>query len=345
MKKMPLSILLCIVIVIGMTGCSEKKQETDKKIPEEYDKELLQCLESELGGYLVTEKDDLIEIPLSEIKNSNEEKIAYYKGVYASNHPNNKYVIVFPKNGTYDYEVMKDFDKYFYEKFSVYQKSDIASISIYIHSQENDVDFKTIANKCVSRSNSKDDKTIPVKTLDKLKSTTKVVVKNGQKELGVINDKDRLVEIFNVVSSSKQYGDLFLCDGNAFDLEMYDSDNNLIDTIYVWNDGKRLIPSSIHSGCSYYSISNDIDLRKIIEEETSYVFYDILDFRDSDKQKQQLLYKDDKYDYYLNSNNTNEILIKFMLNNKIMTLKYALENKYISAEKVADEYPDILIKR
>ena len=33
-----------------------------------------------------------------------------------------------------------------------------------------------------------------------------------------------------------------------------------------------------------------------------------------------------------------------MLNNQTMTLKYALENKYISAEKVASWYPEILIK-
>ena len=34
-----------------------------------------------------------------------------------------------------------------------------------------------------------------------------------------------------------------------------------------------------------------------------------------------------------------------MLNNQIMTLKYALDNNYISAEKVASEYSGILIKK
>ena len=37
-------------------------------------------------------------------------------------------------------------------------------------------------------------------------------------------------------------------------------------------------------------------------------------------------------------------MIKFMINNKVMTLKAALENNLISAEKVANEYPDVLIK-
>ena len=345
MKKILLTILLCGIMVISITGCGKKNQEIDKKESEDMDKELLQCLESELDGYLATEKDDLIEIPLSEIKNTNKEKIAYFKGVYASNHPDNKYIIVFPKNGTYDFYIMKDFDKYFYENFSVYQKSYIASISIYIHNQENDVDFKDIVNKCVTRNNVKDGKIISSKTLDKLSSTNKIIVKSNQKELGIINDENKLTKILNVVSSSKQYGDNFLCDGHVFDFEMYDNNNKLIDTIYIWGDGERLIPKSVSGGCSYYSISNDTDLRKIIEEETDYVFYNILDFRDNNKQTQQLIYEDNKYNYYLNSENNNEILIKFMLSNQIMTLKNALENKYISAEKVASEYPDILIRK
>ena len=42
------------------------------------------------------------------------------------------------------------------------------------------------------------------------------------------------------------------------------------------------------NGC-YYSVSNDTDLRKIIEEETDYIFYSILDYRDNDNQKEQLI--------------------------------------------------------
>ncbi len=344
MKKILLSILICGFMVLGVVGCGKKEQETDKKTTEDYDKELMQCLESQLGGYLVTETDELIEIPLSEIKSSDKEKIAYYKGVYASNHPNNIYVMVFPKNGTYESSVMKDFDKYFYNKFSVYQTYESPlTPTIYIHNQDNDVDFKEIVNQCIVKNDDKDAKSIPNETLDKINNTTKIVIKSSQKELGTINSKDKLTEILNAISSSKQYGDACLSDGYAFDFEMYDKDNKLIDTIYVWGDGKRLIPKSMN-GC-YYSVSNDTDLRKIIEEETDYIFYSILDYRDNDNQKEQLIYKDDKNSYYLKSDDTNEIAIKFMLNNQIMTLKYALENKYISAEKVASEYPDILIKK
>ena len=344
MKKKLLSILICGVMVLGVVGCGKKNQETDNKATEDYDKELVQCLESQLGGYLVTETDELIEIPLSEIKSSDKEKIAYYKGEYASNHQNNIYVMVFPKNGTYESSVMKDFDKYFYSKFSVYQTYESPlTPTIYIHNQDNDVDFKDIVNQCIVKDNTNDGKSIPNETLNKINNTTKIVIKSNQKELGTINNKEKLDKILNAISSSKQYGEVCLSDGHAFDFEMYDNDNKLIDTIYVWGDGRRLIPKSMN-GC-YYSISNNIDLRKIIEEETDYIFYGILDYRDNDNQKEQLIYKDDKNSYYLKSNDTNEIAIKFMLNNQIMTLKYALENKYISAEKVASEYPDILIKK
>lgn len=344
MKKSIFTILMCGVMVLGVVGCGKKEQESDKKTTEDYDKELVQCLESQLGGYLVTETDDLIEIPLSEIKSNDKEKIAYYKGVYASNHPNNIYVMVFPKNGTYESSVMKDFDKYFYHKFSVYQTYESPlTPTIYIHNQDNDVDFKDIVNQCIVKNDYKDAKSIPNETLNKISNTTKIVIKSSQKELGTISDKNKLTEILNAIKSSKQYGEPCEADNYAFEFEMYDNDNKLIDTIYVWHDGNRLIPKSIN-GC-YYSISNGIDLKKIIEEETEYIFYGILDYRDNNNQKEQLIYKDDKNSYYLKSDDTNEIAIKFMLNNQIMTLKYALENKYISAEKVAKEYPDILIKK
>lgn len=344
MKKSIFTILMCGVMVLGVVGCGKKEQESDKKTTEDYDKELVQCLESQLGGYLVTETDDLIEIPLSEIKSNDKEKIAYYKGVYASNHPNNIYVMVFPKNGTYEFSVMKDFDKYFYHKFSVYQTYESPlTPTIYIHNQDNDVDFKDIVNQCIVKNDYKDAKSIPNETLNKISNTTKIVIKSSQKELGTISDKNKLTEILNAIKSSKQYGEPCEADNYAFEFEMYDNDNKLIDTIYVWHDGNRLIPKSIN-GC-YYSISNGIDLKKIIEEETEYIFYGILDYRDNDNQKEQLIYKDDKNSYYLKSDDTNEIAIKFVLNNQIMTLKYALENKYISAEKVAKEYPDILIKK
>lgn len=245
MKKILISILICGFMFLGVVGCTKKDQEINKKETEDYDKKLVQCLESQLGGYLVTERDELAEIPLNEIKSSDEEKIAYYKGGYASNHPNNIFVMVFPKNGIYESSVMKDFDKYFYNKFSIYQTYESPlTPTIYIHNQNNDVDFKEIVNKCIVENDDKDGKSISKETLNNINNTTKIVIKSSQKELGIINSKDKITEILNAISSSKQYGEGCLSDGHAFEFEMYEN-NKLIDTIYVWKDGMRLIPKSM----------------------------------------------------------------------------------------------------
>ena len=345
MKRKFFILLILGILILGITGCSQKSEESNPEVSDGVDEKLLQCIESELGGYLVTEQDDLIEIPLQEIKNQDEEKIEYYKGVYASMHPDNQYIIVFPKHGTYESEVMKDFDKYFYERFSVYQKGDISSISIYIHNYNIDVDFDAISNQCVEKNNELEGKELPDKVLNSLKHTEKVVLKKGQKELGTIDEKDKILEMIQALSSSKQYGNTFLCDGTAFDLELYDGNGQIIDTISVWDDGKRLIPSSIHEGCSYSIVSNGFDFRKFIEKETNYVFYHILDFRDDDQQEEQFLYHEGDSDYFLKSEDTSEVLIEFLLNHQTMPLYYALENGYISALKIAEEYPDILIRK
>ena len=51
MKKILLMILLCGVMTLGVVGCGKKKQKIDQNIPddteqkvtEEYDKQLVQC--------------------------------------------------------------------------------------------------------------------------------------------------------------------------------------------------------------------------------------------------------------------------------------------------------------
>lgn len=345
MKNKLLGILFSGILAIGLTGCNEQDLPENDVVENNtgLSEEIFSCLENELGGYLVTEQDDLVEFPITEIENLNTEKIEYFKGVYASNHKENMYMIVYPKNGTYEAEVMNKFNKYFSNKFSMYQTyNSPATPTIYIHSSKNNMDFKNITKKCTDGNKSNDGKTFPSRILNKLDKTSKIVIESGKKELGEITDKTKVTEIINALSSGKQYGNACLSDGHAFEFRLYNNKNKLIETFYVWGDGNRLLPASM-DGC-YYSISNGTDLRKIIEDETDNIFYSILDFRNNFNQEQQLIYSDTKYDYYLNSDNIDEIAIKFSLTNQVMTLKYAIENNYISAERVASEYPDILIK-
>ena len=344
MKRILLSILICVVMILIVVGCGKQEKDTGLTNPYAYDETLIQCLESQLGGYLVTETDDLIEIPYHKIKTGDEDKFVYYKGVYASNHPDNRYVMVFPKNGLYEFSVMKDFDQYFYNQFSIYQTYESPlTPTIYIHSKDNDVDFQDIVSKCMVKNNTDDGKFIPNDILNEINDTKKIVVHLNQKELGTIENQNQLTKILSAIKSSKQYGNVCLADGYPFQFDMYDNDNKLIETIYAWGDGHRLFPKSA-KGC-YFSISNGTDLRKIIEEETGYIFYHVLNYGNSDNQTEQFIYEEDNNRYYIMCESTNEILIEFLLNNQIMTLKYALENNYISAEKVANERPDILIKK
>lgn len=348
MKKTIFVILLCVVVVaiLGFVGYVADNPKKDEVPTEEINQELYQCLEHELEKYIALENEELIEIPLREIKDKDVEKIAYYKAVFASNHPENVYVMVYPLDGIYDADVMKDFDKYFYEKFVIYQESTSSSgPTIYIHTESNGIDFKELWNSCSTNNDIKERKKIPSKIVKKLDDTTKIVVNAGENELGIINDPNKVIEIVNAFSSGKQYGSAFLCDGHSFDFEMYDKDDKLIDTIYVWGDGNRFIPSSISGGCSYYFVSNDTDFRKIIEEETDYVFYNLRDYSNNCDMFEELIYSDGEYSYYLPCKKSNEVLVSFALTKRIMTLKYALNNNYLSALKVASEYPDTLIRK
>ena len=304
--------------------------------------EIVSCLENELGGYLVTEQDNLIEIPLSEINNVNMEKIEIFKGYYASNHKDNMYFIVYPKHGTYESEVMNVFDEYFSKLFTTYQTFSSPSIpTIFIHTENNDIDMNYLTNKCVTNNNDLKSNSIPLDIVKKLDKTNKIVINNGEKTLGTIKDYNKIKEILSAISSAKKYGEVCLSDGHGFDFQMY-NDDKLIDIIEVWADGKRILPKSIN-GC-YYSISNDLDLRKIIEEGTDYIFYTILDYSETCAEALELIYENNSHKYYLTCIKSDKLMIKFMINNKVMTLKEALENNLISAEKVANEYPDVLIK-
>ena len=304
--------------------------------------EIVSCLENLLGGYLVTENDNLIDIPLSDINNINTEKIEIFKGKYASNHKDNMYFIVFPKNGTYESEVMNVFDEYFNKRFTIYQTFSSPLIpSIYIHTENNDIDIKTLTNACITNNNEIDSNSIPSNIIKKLDKTNKIVITSGNKDIGIINDSNKIKEILSTISGANKYGDVCLSDSHGFEFKMYNN-NKLIDTIEVWSDGKRILPKSM-KGC-YYTISNNIDLRNIIEKESDYIFYSILDYSDTCAEELELIYENNEYKYYLSCIKSDKVMIKFMINNKVMNLKYALENNIISADKVANEYPDILIK-
>ncbi len=319
--------------------CPLKELESEK----EYDEEYFKCLESALGGYLVTEKDDLIEIPLSEIKKNGTDQILYYKGAYASLHAANRYMLVYPKDGIYENNITKEIDAYFYNQYGTYQTYMIPSGPIlYVHNSNLDVSFSNILKMCTKKNPSLKETEIPSSIPEKLKETKKIIIQTDGTEIGAITDTSKIQEIQEAIASGKRYGDVCLADNYRFTFLLYDSENHLLDTLYVWNDGNRI--GTNETGC-YFHVTNGFDFKKLIEEETDFTFYTLIDFREEETDNLQFLYQENQNRYYIKSANVSDIRILFLINNQIMSLQSALEKKYISAEKVASDYPDILIKK
>lgn len=133
-----------------------------------------------------------------------------------------------------------------------------------------------------------------------------------------------------------------MLDAHQFEFEMYDELNNIIDTIYIWNDGVRLNLKSIGGG---YYFTDNLDLRKLIERETNYIFYNLYNLTDSCEEL-ELIYEDDNYYYYYYYFNCKEygtMLIKFDLTNMKMKIKYALDNNFITISHLS-LYDNMILK-
>lgn len=333
-------LLLIIFGIIIFTKDTVPKTNEEEQITEQ-EQRFISCLENELGARISSNILEFSDIKLNDIIDKTE-GIMYFKGVQSGN---NSYIIV-KTNTTYDYDINKYFDLYFSNKYDTFQLFDLTNgIYAYLHNNENNTSKSELLKACQG-SNLKDIKVedFPSKTIDELNKTASVIIKNGSGELGQITNTEEIEQILNYISMSKQYGENFLCDGHLFELEMLDEEGKLIDTIYLWGDGKRLLPKSLEGGCGYYSIADfNIDFRKIIEENTNYIFYGISDYSEESKKHLTAIYEDEKYKYLINWENSDKVLIHFTLNNLYMKLEYALNNNYIAPEQL-EEYDGLLIR-
>ena len=235
---------------------------------------------------------------------------------------------------------MDDIEKYFYSNYDEYQKYSIVSegISIYIHNDYNDIDFKDLENTCIS-DNREISQVFPEDIADKISNTNKIIVKYDGYELGTITDNDVIDEILDVTTNSKRYGNEFLADNYTYKLELYNN-KDLVDTIGLWADGKRV--ASLNNNTDYYV--TDEDLRKVIEDGIDYKFYNLVEYSDNCEDKTYLIYSDNSYNYYLNCVDSDGVLISFSTSNKIMNLEYAIDNNYIDIKVLARDYPDLITK-
>ncbi len=342
MKKKIIAIMFCIIVFLGLTGCSSKEsKKSDQEIHQERDtEELYSCLENELSGYIVTEKSSLDILPLEDITNK-KDKINFYKGFIANK---NEVYIIFEMEDPQESEVLESFNKYFSNKFEIYQKYFFGNNAyIFIHNKNNDVDFKEIFNKCNQKKSLEEGKSMPSKTIEQLKKTKKINIKIADEMRGTIDKEETIYEILNIIENAKMYGDNFLCDGTSISFDMYDDKENIIDTVLIWSDG-RLIPDSLSKGCGYYSSpSGHKDFKKIIEEETDFIFYNLSTSTQKCQKDKIFIYEDEKYKYYLDCKERGNMNIHFTSTYLTMSLSYALNNKYINIKQL-EMYDDLFIK-
>ena len=333
-KKYLIVIAIIIIGLLFIITPNKKKVLTDEEL-KEIENKTVSCIETKLNKYINNGK----EILLSDITDK-KDKIEYYK---AFDDGKSSYIMFKEHNGTYEYEVMRDFDLYFINKYDVYQKFNTNyGMTILIHTENNDISYDELIGSCTSNLPIEyRTENIPVVTINKLRKTTKIVF--GDKE---ITDKKIIDKLIDVVAGSskifyKGMNHAYLCDGPAGML-MYDSNNKLIDTLYVFNDGKRLIPKSItKGGCEYFNTKEDY--RKIIEEGTNIIYHGYIDYTEVCASALELIFEDNNYKYYFSCIKSDYVLINFTLNNKVMKLKYALNNNYINMDQLIT-YDNLIIK-
>lgn len=296
--------------------------------------EEINCIESKLNKY-VNNGNEILLSDITDKKN----KIEYFKGIYDED---NSYIMFMEHNGTYEYDVMKDFDLYFINKYDVYQKFNTNfGMYILIHTENNDIDEELINSCYVNPYEIKKVKKISNKVINKLKNTTKIKFEYGDKE---ITDKAVIDKLVNAIENSTQtfykgIDSAYLCDGPA-EMLMYNGDK-LIDIIYIYGDGRRLIPKSLSRGCEYFNTKEDI--RKIIENGTDIVYHGYTDYAETCDSALELIYEDNNYKYYFGCIKSDYVLISFTLNHKVMKLKYALNNNYIKPDELIT-YNNLIIK-
>ncbi len=128
----------------------------------------------------------------------------------------------------------------------------------------------------------KDDANVPEKNetvyveseiIDNLKNTVRVDIREltEDKIVGTITDSETINELIAAISTSSYSGSDCLADAHQMELEMYDENDNLLDTIDFWPNIERIRPENSSNNC-YFNVQGENTVKNIIESETDYKF-------------------------------------------------------------------------
>ena len=128
----------------------------------------------------------------------------------------------------------------------------------------------------------KDDANVPEKNetiyveneiIDNLKNAVRVDIREltEDKIVGTITDSETINELIDAISTSSYSGSDCLADAHQMELEMYDENDNLLDTIDFWPNIERIRPEN-SSNNFYFNVQGENTVKNIIESETDYKF-------------------------------------------------------------------------
>lgn len=109
--------------------------------------------------------------------------------------------------------------------------------------------------------------------IDNLKNTVRVDIREltEDKIVGTITDSETINELIDAISTSSYSGSDCLADAHQMELEMYDENDNLLDTIDFWPNIERIRPENSSNNC-YFNVQGENTVKNIIESETDYKF-------------------------------------------------------------------------
>lgn len=327
-------ILVLIVFLFSINGCIKVEDNEDYQLSRS---KLIECVSNELTKKMTSDGEEMDNIPLTSLFDKKPEEITYYEG---KANGDNRFMII--DSTPYTSEVMDVFSNYFSSKYEEYYMYN-SDFYVYYKNKDDNIDIDEIMDSCKSNNDAElIVEKVPQASIKKLSDTDKIIINSGKNSIGNIKSKDSIKKVIDAISNSKAsvgINTAFLCDGHGFEFEMYDGKKNL-DTIYVWRDGRRLMLESLDSGgCKNFLIDDrELDLKKIIEDETDYIFYNVLSFETSsqEEEKKRVVAEDDKYKYYFVAKKDEKFYIHLTINHKVMELQYALDNGYIDSNNLSN---------
>lgn len=326
--------LILSIVLLSLVGCGKEKLSSEELKQKEQDEKMLSCLTTKVKTYF--EEDNFAKLDKDKIT---KKKVEYYESGLIDE--DNFFVIV----KTEDEDTLKEITKYFKDKFATFNSYTYDNFNVYFHTNQ-DVEDVSSFDECLNI-NYTLYQNIPTDAIAKLEDMQKIVVKssfNDTLDLGTITKKEDLDEIYEIIKNSKDNPNSYFCVGNSLNLEIYDNKNKLIDTLYVWQTGGQISLQSLKiESCISYSTPLDKDIRKIIEDNTDYKFFNITSLGENDKTVKELIYNDKKYNYYF-IKPLDETMVRFAITGQEMTLKEALDKKLLNYKNLLIYAEDWLIK-